>query len=148
MLNVYKNMWEDIWYNEIVNKVSYSYAIVERVGYVYYIDGQGVGTPKFKTKEQKSNIIKEYVAFLYFDYNFCNDKKCKESIIKKLRNYNEIDHTIQLKNFRSHFEVLNNLLYALIKDRDIKNEDKQYCKKLLFESKIREKSVDVNFRNK
>ena len=149
MLNVYKNMWEDIWYNEIVNKVSYSYAIIERVGYVYYVDGQGVGTPKFKTKEQKSNIVKEYVAFLYFDYNFCDDKVCKQSIINKLRNYNEIDSIIQLKNFRSHFEVLNNLLNALIKDRDIKDEDRKYCKNLLFESKIREKLVnDNNFRIK
>ena len=53
MLNVCKNMWDDVWYNYLVNNVSYSYAIFERVGYVYYFDGQGEGTPKFKTIEKK-----------------------------------------------------------------------------------------------
>ena len=31
MLNVYKNFWDDVWYNEIINNVSYSYAIIERI---------------------------------------------------------------------------------------------------------------------
>ena len=40
-LNVYKNLWDDLWYNEIVNMVSHNYTIIERIGYVYYIDGKG-----------------------------------------------------------------------------------------------------------
>ena len=140
MLNVYKNMWEDVWYNDIVNKVSYSYAIIERIGYVY-CQGGGEGTPKGLTEKQRSNLIREYVGFLCYDYNFCENKECKKNIIKKLRDYNERDYKRQLKNFRSHFEVLNKLLEALIKDQDINEDDKKYCEKLLDESKKREKEI-------
>ena len=139
-LNVYKNLWDDLWYNEIVNMVSNNYTIIERIGYVYYIDGKGEGTPKFRTKKQKSNLIMEYVAFLYFDLNFYNYNKTKVSIIKQLKNYNKTDTKKQLKNFRSHFEVLNNLLEALLKDPEVNEKDKKFCEKLLIESKIREKN--------
>ena len=139
MLNVYKNFWDDIWLNELINKVSYSYAIIKRVGYVYYYDKKGEGTPQYVTANQKSKMIREYIAFLYYDYNFCVDRSCKNKIIDKLRYYNEIDTKNQLKNFIDHFEILNNLLEALIKDSDISKEDRLYCKKLLYESIIREK---------
>ena len=125
MLNVYKNFWDDIWYNELINKVSYSYVIFERVGYVYYYDRKGEGTPKYKTKEEKNRMINEYIAFLYFDYNFCEEKICKTQIIKKLKKYNETDKKKQLKNIISNFEVLNNLLKALIKDPILNEEEKK-----------------------
>ena len=141
MLNVYKNFWEDIWYNSIVNSASKDYAIFERIGYVYYFDGTGVGTPKFETREQKNSMIREYVAFLYYDYNFCHHSSCKIDIVKKLREYNEKSNKLQIKNFLSHFEVLNNFLKALIKDPEINKNDKKYCKNLLYESLIREKQV-------
>ena len=76
-----------------------------------------------------------------YDYNFCENKECKKNIIKKLKDYNERDYKRQLKNFRSHFEVLNKLLEALIKDQDINEDDKKYCEKLLDESKKREKEI-------
>ena len=142
MLNVYKNFWEDIWYNNIVNMASNNYAIINRVGYVYYFDGKGVGTPKFETKEQNNSMIREYVSFLYFDYNFCSNSLCKSNIIKKLREYNEKSSKIQIKYFLSHFETLNSLLETLIKDPEIKFHDKEFCKKLLYESIIREKQVN------
>ena len=141
-LNVYKNLWDDLWYNEIVNKASHNYTIIERIGYIYYTDGKGVGSPKCHTKKQKSNLIREYVAFLYFDLNFCKDKETKVSIIKQLRNYNGIDRKKKLKNFRSHFEILNNLLEILINDTELNEYDRRFCIKLLNESKKREKLVN------
>ena len=140
-LNIYKNVWEDVWYNEIVNKVSYNYAIFKRIGYVYLFNGQGIGSPKSLTLEQKSKIIQEYIGFLIFDYNFCENYECKLSIIKKLREYNETDTRLQLKNFRENFEILNNFLSLLIKDPDISVKNREYCQKLLNESKIREKEL-------
>ena len=80
---------------------------MERFGYVYFINGFGEGTPKFKIIAQRSNMSKEFVGFLYFDYNFCENDKNKSKIIEILRMYNEIEHSRQLKNFRTHFEVLN-----------------------------------------
>ena len=144
ILNVYKNFWDDVWYNNIINNVSYSYAIFNRVGYIYYFNSQGEGTAKFNTTKQRSNIIREYIGFLYFDYNFCNESKCKSFIIKKLRDYNEKDPKLQLKNLRSHFNVLNNLLEVLINDTDVIDEDRKYCQKLLYESKFRENEFNYN----
>ena len=143
-LNVYKNFWDDWWFNEIVNMASHNFTIIERIGYIYYVDGKGEGIPKYHIKRQKSNSIREYVSFLYFDLNFNKSKENIVSIIKKLKNYNEIDNKKKLKNFISHFEVLNNLLEALIKDNQINEDDRKFCKKLLNESKIREKLLKVN----
>ena len=142
-LNAYKNLWDDLWYNEIVNMVSHNYTIIERIGYIYYLDRKGEGTPKYHSKIQKSNLIREYVSFLYFDLNFHKDNKSKVAIIKKLRKYNEDNSKKKLKNFRSHFEVLNNLLEVLIKDPELNEIDRQFCVKLLKESKIREKLSNV-----
>ena len=141
ILNIHKNVWEDVWQNDIINKASYSYAIFERVGYVYLQDGNGEGSPKSITPEQKSKKVKEYVGFLYLDYNFGRNKT-KANIIKKLKEYNETHETLRLQNFRGHFEVLNNLLEALIKDPDISLDNRTYCQKLLDESKLREKEVN------
>ena len=110
ILNVYKNFWDDIWFNEIINKVSYNYAIFKRVGYVYYFDKKGEGTAKYDTLNEKSKMIREYIAFLYFDYNFCVDFSCKAKIIEKIRYYDEKDTKNQLKNFVDHFEILNNYI--------------------------------------
>ena len=148
MLNAYKNFWDDIWHNDIINKVSNTYVIFERVGYVYYFDGKGEGTPKFETKEQNSSIIREYISFLYFDYNFCRRSSCKARIIRKLRYYNEKSNKIRIKNFISHFDILNNLLKTLIDDPEIKEHDKEYCKHLLDESKIREKQLKEKNKSK
>ena len=137
-------MWDDGWYNRIIDSVSFSFAIIERIGYIYYYDREGEGTPKFKTIEQKSRLIREYISFLYFDYNFCKDSPCRSSIINNLRSWNTSNQIIQINNFRSHFEVLNNLLEALIKDHDLRENEREYCKILLNESKIREKEVNKN----
>ena len=142
MLNVYKNMWEDVWYNEILNKASYSFAIFDRIGYVYCQDGTGMGSPKSFDVKQRANSIREYIGFLYFDYNFGGRNKTK--IINKLKNYNENNHSLNLKYFRNHFEVLNNLLEALIKDPDLTEDNRKYCEKLLEESKSREAEVNKN----
>lgn len=53
--------------------------------------------------KQKSNLIWEYVVFLYFDLNFYNYNEAKVSIIKKLKNYNETDTKKQIKKFQESF---------------------------------------------
>ena len=138
-LNIHKNVWDDVWFNNIVHKASFSYAIIERTGYVYLQDGKGAGSPNSITLEQKSHKVKEWVGFLYYDYNFLERYNAKRYIINKLRKYNDTDPVLQLKNFRAHFEVLNNLLEALIKDPELTKSHREYCRQLLIESKLREK---------
>ena len=85
----------------------------------------------------------EYVGFLYFHYNFYGkDQKVKDFIINKLKDYNETHFDLRLQNFRSHYEVLNNLLEALINDSKLSLENRTYCQKLLDESIFREKEVN------
>ena len=149
LLNIYKNTWDDVWFNKIVNNVSYSYAIFERSGYVYLQNGYGEGSPRSQTEEQKSKSIKEYVGFLCFNHYFSgHDMKEKAAVINKLKDYNETHKNLRLQNFRNHFEVLNGLLEALIKDPDLTEQNKTYCKQLLDESKIREKEVNKNISRK
>ena len=97
-----------------------------------------------KTKEQLSKVVKEYVGFLSFKYRFTENNKSKYDIIKKLKEYNETHHDLRLQNFRAHFEVLNELLEALMKDKDLSVEIRDYCSKLLNESTIREKEINKN----
>ena len=137
MLNVHKNVWDDSWFNNIVHLVSYSYAVYDRVGYLYLQDYQGEGSPNNRTEEERSKIVKEFVAFLYYDYNFLNKNKSIPLIIKRLKQYNETDPRLKLSNFRSHFEVLNNLLETIINDKDVSAENKTFFKQLLKESKNR-----------
>ena len=144
MLNLYKNVWDDVWFNKIVRRASFSYVIFERIGYVYLQDGKGEGSPQSNTKEEKNKIIKEYIGYLYYEYNFGQANGTKSYIIDKLREYNETNPKFKLNNFESHFEVLNDLLKALIKDPYVLPENKTYCEKLLNESIEREKNITKN----
>ena len=85
ILNIYKNVWDDMWYNTIINKVSYSFLIIERIAYIYLHDGNGEGSPKTNTEIQKDKIIKEFLWFLYFDYNILPIKDKRRQIINKLK---------------------------------------------------------------
>ena len=138
MLNVHKNVWDDIWFNKIINRASFSYAIFERVGYVYLQDGLGEGSPKSNTEEQKSKMAKEHIAFLYYDYNFADNKTY---IIQKLRDYEKGNHKFKISNLKSHFEILNEFLEKLIKDNSLSQYDRNYCEKLLNDSIFREKEL-------
>ena len=138
MLNIHKNVWDDLWFNHIIRRASYSYAVYERVGYVYLQDGRGEGSPKSRSEEEKSKIVKEYVGFLYYDYTFKPKNESIPVIMEKLRDYNESHASLRLQNFREHFEVLNNLLEALVKDDYIIGENKTFVEGLLKESKQRE----------
>lgn len=135
VLNIYKNLWEDRWHNELINKVSHSFVIVERIGYLYYIDGKGYGRLKLKTKSDKDQAIQEVINFLIFDYFF---SKSKTKIISKLKVYNHHKNKIKLSYFKSNFYILNDLLILLINDPSISSNDKIFLNRLLIDSKIRE----------
>jgi hypothetical protein len=141
-LNLYKNVWDDVWCNKIINKVSYSFLVIERIGYIYLQDGAGYGNPKSRTENEKDKLIKEYLGFLYFNYNMLPKTDNKKFIIKKLEKYNNSTHSLQLSFLRTQFHILNNLLNLLIKDPYVNKDDKIFLNKLLIESKIREKNLN------
>ena len=135
VLNIYKNLWEDRWHNELINKVSHSFVIVERIGYLYYLDGKGYGSLNFISKRNKDRAIQEIINFLIFDYFF---SKSKTKIISKLKAYHNCKNKFKLSDFKSNFYILNDLLILLINDHSISPKDKLFLNRLLMDSKKRE----------
>ena len=140
ILNLYKNLWEDIWWNKIVNKVSYNYLIVERYAYLYFKDGTGEGTLKINNDKQKDKAIHEFIYFLYFNWYLLPKRSSKKIIIERLYQHNE---TLErnLKDFKTQFYILDHLLESLINDRFVSIKDKIFMKKLLRESKERQRNA-------
>jgi len=63
----------------MINKVSFSFLVVERVGYVYHHDGKGEGTPKLINEKSRNFEIQQFIQLLYFMHNILpkNDSKKK-----------------------------------------------------------------------
>ena len=68
ILNIYKNLWEDMWWNKMANKVSDNFLIIKRYGYLYLKNGKGESKIKNKTEIERDKTIKELIHFLYFNY--------------------------------------------------------------------------------
>ena len=117
ILNIYKNFWEDLWWNKIADEVSENLLIIKRYAYIYYFDGKGEGTRKLKTKFSKNKMIQEYIYFLYFDLEFLPEKDNKTSIINLLRKYNDKNEEINLDFFISNFYIIDDLIYTLLRDK-------------------------------
>ena len=139
VLNLYKNLWEDVWWNIISQKVSFSHLIYERIGYIYIHDEDSYGNPHAHTEEKRDKMIKEFLEFLYFDYNMLPKNNNKSGIIKKLEQYNNGTYGMYLKFLKSKFYILNDLLNILIYDPYVSMENKIFLKKILKESKERER---------
>ena len=136
ILNFHKNLWEDIWWNKLINEVSYSLLIINRKAYLYYKDFKGEGEIKIS---QKNKMIHEFLCFLYFDLQILPKNDNKNSIINILYSYYKKNSIINLNNCNSNFDFLNNLLLLLINDPYVLNYKKIYLKKLLLDSKQKEK---------
>lgn len=144
LLNIYKNQWEDSWWNILANKLCNNVLIIKRYTYLYFHDdsGKGEGSPKFSNEKQKDKSIHEFIYFLYFDYEMLPKEDNKTSIIKVLYNYDKVDPKIKLENFRTKFYILDDLLKLLINDPYVTNQDKSYVKQLLNDSLRRQNNIN------
>ena len=127
-LNIYKNLWEDIWWNKITDLVSYNFLTIDRYSYLYFKDGTGEGN--FKKKGiNKDKIIQEFIYFLYFTLNLLPKRNNKKIIINKINQY-YTSSEINLNDFKTKFFILNDLLKALIKDRFVSINFPRYIKSI------------------
>ena len=106
VLIIYHNKVEDKWYNVLVNKGSYNYLIIERVGYVYYLSGKGEGTARFMSDHLRNKAIQQHIGNLYYVHNFLPKNDNKKKIIEELRRCNGLNK-YRLNFFRSKFYLLN-----------------------------------------
>ncbi len=147
MLNIYQNCIDDFYFNKIVNKASYNFLIIDRVGYVYYYDGQGNGTPKNKTEEQRNSSIQQLVSILWFEYFFLPQNDNKETVISKIREYDNENSRFQISFFRTKFYLIIDLLNMLIQDPFISSDNKAYLSQLLIKTKHLEEEVQSRHIN-
>ena len=135
ILNAYKNLWEDMWWNDLINRVSFSNLIINRLGYLYLYSKGGAGFPTIRNNFYKDRTIKEFIYFWLFDYQLLPKNNSKKQIVDILRSYNNPNNKfcllpMTLKYLRSDFPIFNHLLSLLIKDKFVSKEDKLFVKEL------------------
>ena len=136
ILNAHKNLWDDMWLNDLINRVSFSNLIVNRLGYIYLSTKDGIGTPKINDSNEKDKTIREFIYFWLFDYELLKKESKKKVIINKLRNYSKEDNKfyglpMSLQFLTSNFPIYDHLLNLLINDLYIEEEDRNFVKDLL-----------------
>ena len=141
VLNLYKNLHDDLWFNTIIHRASYSFLVFERVGYIYLDDGNGEGRPKTDTDAGKDKSIQEHLGFLYFDYNMLPKNDSKVSIMNKLRLYDDEHSEHQLRFLKSKFYLLYNLINILIEDPYVSSNNKNFLNEILKKAKESEKNI-------
>ena len=135
VLNAYKNLWEDLWLNKLINIFSYNLLILKRYSNLYNRDGgdSSLGIVKTETEIQRDKQIQEFIYFLYFDYDLLPINNNKKSVIEQIYNYNT-SNNMNLNYFKTNFNILDDILLKLISDPYVLNEDKVKLKLILIES--------------
>ena len=131
LLNVYKNLWEDRWISILVNKISYSYLMINRPGYLYFLKKNGEGKLTFGDNNKKFKIIIEFINFWIFDLKLLPKKDNKKSVVDSLRQffsdnnkYNGI--IVNLDHINKKCIPYEILLNSLIEDPFLQKEDKLF----------------------
>ena len=119
ILNAYKNLWEDRWWNQLANKMVYSNLVVNRVGYLYFRFVTGEGSIKLNSEEQKFKTIKEFIYFLLFDYQISSKKSDKREIIDFLvyltfKEFTYFDFKINFSYLKERSPILDYLIECLL----------------------------------
>ena len=135
IINSKKNLWEDMWWNDLIDRVSLSNLVVNRLGYIFLYNRATVIEPTIKLNFQRDQTIREFIYFWYFDYILLPKADNKKSIIKTLINYNKADNTfcrlpMKIQYLIFHFKVYERLLQLLIDDPSVSEEDKKTVKEL------------------
>ena len=130
ILNAYKNLYEDRWWNQIANNASHSFLMVNRVGYIYLRTPGGAGLIRSGNKILNEKTIKEFIYFWLFDYLLLYKGNNKKDIINNLDKFYKKIKGYKLSDLTSYFEPYIHLLNLLINDDFVEKEDKEFVKML------------------
>ena len=135
IINAYKNLWEDRWWNTLTNINSYRNMFINRIGYIYIKSPKGEGHIKSNNKKEKNKSLQEFIYFWLFDFQVSPKKSNKKNIIKMLKKFksgdNKINHNLNF-SYLTDFTIFHHLLQLLLNDPYVDNSDKIFIKKLLF----------------
>ena len=126
ILNAYKNIFDDRWWNSMANNGSYTFLMINRIGYIYLSDSKGEGHIRSENEIIKEKSIKEIILFFLFDYNLAYNKSDKSDIIKNLKEYKKGKRNLKLSDLKSNFPPYNHLLNILIKDKYVSKQNKLF----------------------
>jgi len=135
ILSVYKDLWEDMWWNDLIDRVSFSNLVVNRLGYIFLSTKDSPSEPKIGDSVSRDKTIREFILFWLFDYELLPKEDNKKKIITTLMNYNRKDNTfckmpMSLSFLTSNFSYLDYLLVLLYNDPYVSDDDKKFVKEL------------------
>ena len=129
ILNAYKNLFEDRWWNTLANNASYSYLMINRIGYIYLKIPGGEGHLRIGDYIRNVKTLKELIYFWLFDYLLSYEKDDKKKIINEIYPY--INHSVlNFSLVKNKFPPFNRLLDLLINDIYVNKSDRIYLKEL------------------
>ena len=131
ILNAKKDLWEDMWWNDLIDRVSFSNLAVNRLGYIYLYDRNSPSEPKLRDNFEKDKTIREFIYFWLFDYQLLPKEDNKKMIINTLYNFIKSDNTISgmkisLDFLLSNSPIYDYLLTLLYNDPYVSDKDKQF----------------------
>ena len=135
ILNVHKDIWEDMWWNDLVDRVSFSNLIVNRLGYIFLYDIKNVLEPRSSDKFLREKTIQEFILFWLFDLKLLPKNNDKQMIIDNLKRFIRPDNkfageTISLEYLIHRYEPYEILLISLIEDPFVSAKNKAFVYKL------------------
>ena len=153
IINARKDLWEDMWFNDLIDRVSFSNLVVNRLGYVFLYDRQTAIEPRIRLKFQRDKTIKEFILFWFFDYQLLEKEDNKRKIIDTLYHYNQRNNTfcrlpMRLDFLISKFNIYKRLLKLLIDDPFVLDKDKEFIKDLYNNYTKFEKKYEKEMKSK
>ena len=153
IFNVKQNVWVDMWWNELINNVSFSNLIINRLGYIYFENKNFEFQPNLDNDIEKDKTINELLYCLYFDTLLLDQDDEKKPVIINLRKFNITKSSfdgipMKLDFLRKKSDIFFALIKKLLFDPAVMFVDKIFIKDLLDSTRLMIKTKKEKARAK
>ena len=120
----------------MIDRVSFSNLIVNRLGYIFLYNRNISFEPLISSPKKKDKTIREFIYFWYFDLILLPKKDDKKSIINTLLRYNTKNNTfcrlpMKLSFLQKKSKLLDSMIKKLMSDSYVSFNDRMLLKELL-----------------
>ena len=125
-----------MWWNALINKVSFSNLVINRLGYIYFENKNIEIKPCLDDEIGRDKTMNELLYFLYFDAVLLDKNDEKKPVINNLRKFNITNSTfdgipMDIQFLRKKSDIFFALIKKLLLDPAVMFADKIYLKDLL-----------------
>ena len=135
IINAYKNIKPDIWWNVLIDNTGNGQVAINRVGYLYFSLYSGETKYNISNEEERDKTIQEIILEWLFNYEVGPKYGTNKKVVKIFRTYNSLNNyngvPICLDYLRSNFTSFEYFLGMLISDIFIEDIDKSFLNSLL-----------------